>query len=477
MAEEWKKRIQQYRALWKKEPELFKVAEELLGRYDLLPEGSEIMPVVTVYVTAPLLCEYVAWVVQEAVKSGKKRLYFLARDGYYLKKAAEIFCTEWNLDIECRYLYCSRYAWRGAVYHMNIEEALDYITLGGLEAGFSKMMQRAGLTKEEAGQIAEELGYDVSSAKRLSVEERGRLRRELSECDVFLKLVQKHSEEKYSNTMAYLSQEGLLDTVPYALVDSGWTGSLQKSLTKLLQSVGCENTPEGYYFGMYKVPEEQEAGQYHTYYFAPTNHIRRKVYFNNNVFESIYSAPHGMTVGYEKQDEQGKNGLQDVDAWLPILEQKDNPNKQRLLEAEPLLLEYVQLYANVYKSKFLSEKMEKQCNVSQKRMERLMRLFMGRPTKGEAQEYGSFVFCDDVIGEEKQLLAGRLSWDELKNGFLLGKVRNRVRKSLCVGKESAWPEGSVALLDKRGAFWHCALCEYVRLTLETLRNRKQGKKK
>ncbi len=485
MTEEWKKRIQEYKVCWKDVPELLEMAERLLEVENKKKQQQEkIRDIVTVYVTAPLLCEYTAWVVREAALSGKKRLYFLARDGYYMKQAAEVFCSAWNLELECRYLYCSRYAWRGAVYYMNTEEALDYITLGGLEAGFQKMMQRAGLTTEETAEIAEQLGYDGTSQKRLSEAERNRLRYELAECKMFVELLQKHSKEKYDSTIAYLSQEGLLDNVPYALVDSGWTGSLQKSLAKLLKSTGCNKIPEGYYFGMYHRPKEKEAGLYHTYYFAPDSFIRRKVFFNNNVFECVYSAPHGMTTGYVKKDK-----------WIPVLEQKDNPNRKRLVAAEPLLFACIKEYAVWYKGQDIQDTWEgttancgwtrknntKKGRTSKKRMERLLRLFMGRPTKEEAQEYGSFVFCDDVIGEEKQTLAGKLSREELKHGFLLAKLRNKVGrhfgKAGSIGRESAWPEGSVALVMGKKGFWHCALCEYVRLTAETLKNRKQGRKK
>ena len=299
MVEDWEKRIQQYKTIWKKEIDLFYIME------NFLKEKKDIFSNVTISVIAPLLCAYVTWVIREAENTGKKRLYFFARDGYYMKKVAEIFCKEWKLDIECRYLYGSRYIWRGAVYHQNIEEALDYIMLGGLEVNFQKIMQRAGLAEEEIQRMAEQLGYDRKSTKRFSMEERDILREKLSKCEEFLQLLQNYSKEKYEKTKGYLVQEGLLDVIPYAFVDSGWTGSLQKSLTKILKSMECTKILEGYYFGMYYKPTQKEAGIYHTYYFSPEKDIKRKVFFNNNLFECVYSAPHGMTISYEKRLVEG----------------------------------------------------------------------------------------------------------------------------------------------------------------------------
>lgn len=456
--EDWEKRIQQYKTIWKAEPKLFSIMEKVLQ------EKNDVGSVITSFVTAPLLCAYATWVIKEAEKTGKRRLYFLARDGYYMKKAAEILCKEWKLKIECRYLYGSRYVWRGAVYYKNIEEALDYITLGGLEVNFQKMMQRAGLKEEEMQKIANQLGYDRELKQRFSAEERKILRKKLLECEQFLQLLQYYSKEKYQRSVEYLVQEGLTDNIPYALVDSGWTGSLQKSLANILESIGCQTILEGYYFGMYHRPVQKEAGRYHMYYFSPEKQIKRKVFFNNNVFECIYSAPSGMTVGYEKK------WLEGIERWVPILEQKENPNKERLVKAESLLLAYVKEYAKSYQNSG-SEKQEKKC------LEKVIRLFMSRPVKEEVQEYGAYIFCDDVIGEEKQILAPKLRKKQLKQGFLLAKLKKKLWKSKEMEKESAWPEGSVSLVMGDRGFWHCILCEYVRFLVETLKNKRQDREK
>ena len=55
---------------------------------------------------APAVVNFTLWVIREAAKSGKKRLYFLARDGYYMYHAARMLGIE---DIEYRYLKLSRY--------------------------------------------------------------------------------------------------------------------------------------------------------------------------------------------------------------------------------------------------------------------------------------------------------------------------------------------------------------------------------
>ena len=55
-------------------------------------------------VLAPVLNGFVLWVLQEAMKNKVKRLYFLARDGYFMYRCACIYCQKLQLPVECRYL-------------------------------------------------------------------------------------------------------------------------------------------------------------------------------------------------------------------------------------------------------------------------------------------------------------------------------------------------------------------------------------
>ena len=60
----------------------------------------------------PVLYSYAEWLVDQAVKKGLKRLYFIARDGYLVKRITDIILDRENLDIATSYIYGSRKAWR-----------------------------------------------------------------------------------------------------------------------------------------------------------------------------------------------------------------------------------------------------------------------------------------------------------------------------------------------------------------------------
>jgi len=59
-----------------------------------------------------ILFPYVNWIIFQCQKRKIKRLYFIARDGYILKKIADKILETQNLDIETKYIYGSRKVWR-----------------------------------------------------------------------------------------------------------------------------------------------------------------------------------------------------------------------------------------------------------------------------------------------------------------------------------------------------------------------------
>ena len=65
--------------------------------------GEDAISIVCRYVLAPALGGFTQWLLKEACKAQKQRLYFLARDGYLMYRAALLFCEKQRLPIECRY--------------------------------------------------------------------------------------------------------------------------------------------------------------------------------------------------------------------------------------------------------------------------------------------------------------------------------------------------------------------------------------
>lgn len=76
--------------------------------YEKVPVEEEVVKTVASDIVAFLVFSFCWWVLYEAINSKIERLYFLARDGRIFYSVAQILKKNWKLDIELRYLHCSR---------------------------------------------------------------------------------------------------------------------------------------------------------------------------------------------------------------------------------------------------------------------------------------------------------------------------------------------------------------------------------
>lgn len=426
MSEQERNRFETY---LQKSPILYKAME------DARDGDNSIAAQVTNGVLAPAINSFIIWVLQQACERGTKRLYFLARDAYFMYRTARQLCESLHLPIECRYLYCSRYSLRIPVFHLDEEGALDYICRGGINVTMEKILGRSGITVQEQNVVLHMLHFFAREKKVIPYAELSKIKKELKGCTYFMERMREHSKEALPMLLGYLRQEGIFDGIKYAIVDSGWTGSMQKSFNLLLSLAGRKEWLEGYYWGLYELPLDMksEKSNYHCYYFAPKNHLKEKVYFSNCLFETIFSAPHGMTMGY--QWENGK--------YKPMLAPYDTMRRDFMKMTEAYLDIYTQkLGAEIHS--IAAQETERDRKV----VRGLLKMFMGNPTKAEAEVYGSLHFSDDVLEDAMQEVAAPLNEAELRANHVWNKtlVMLGIRKSFI--QESAWYEGSAARLGK-----------------------------
>ncbi len=418
--------------------------------------ANELLSVECDYVISPALHGYVLWVLRQALSHGIKRLYFLARDGYLMYRAAEKFREGLGLPVECRYLYCSRYAVRIPMFHMDTEEALEYICRGGIDVTLTKVLNRAGLLEQEQERICGEL-KSTSFGQKLIGEQKEdseavnfggitipyamleKLRDALRDNVYFMECMERHSEEALPALEGYFQQEGMTDDIPMAVVDSGWTGSMQKVMNRLLKSLGKQaHLLSGYYWGLYELPADVDPGEYHCYYFTPDTHIREKVYFSNNLFEEIYSAPHGITLGYERQGEK----------FVPVTQEADETHRAFIDEIAERVGMYTDRMLEILRRNVESSDKLPACENDREVILAQFSLFMGDPTSEEAELFGRLSFSDDVLEYGGQLAAA-MTEEELAENHAARKIRSLLGTSDEPLTESAWYEASAVINGHR----------------------------
>lgn len=248
--------------------------------------------------SAEILVPYVLWVLRESRKLGLKKLCFIARDGYILKKIADMLIEGYGLQTETAYLYGSRKAWRLPSIRpdrFDMEEFVRWNYPGEIST-FTQIAEILGLTIEELkaflpfahGGPEELAGPLVRDVLQMLSEEQVR---------VAAAIYEKQREAREA-AQKYLLQE-LGDREDIAFVDLIGSGYTQKCLADLVE--GFHHAPIRTFF-------------YRLDYCKSGDRNRNFAYFPNqvkmgNIIEVLCGAPHGQTNGYER-----KGG-----AWVPIL--------------------------------------------------------------------------------------------------------------------------------------------------------------
>lgn len=445
----------------KKASVLWEVRERYIASHNDITIAEEIY----LNIFAPLASVFVEWCINQAVSSGKKRLYFLARDSYPMYVMALRLCKIRNINVDIRILSVSRYALRLPEYHLLFEEAIDGIVIGGIDVTLRKIFRRAGLTDEEGDKVAASLGLHMEEEKILDYGNIMELKCKLRKSDIFLKYIYKHSCEAYPAAIGYMEQMGMLDNVPYGLVDSGWMGTLQKAITNLIRVKKPDFVTEGYYFGLYGLPEGVNIKNYHCFYFSPHSGLRRKVYFSNCLFETVFSQACGMTLGYEIKGEG------EVKDYIPKKSKKGNPNSRQLSRNLTVLMRYTDIYGRIT-LKMSEEEKDRICKKNAAVCDLLLKNFMGKPDRLSVEIYGNSLFCDDMLDGSFLKVARDMTPYDIKNHRLMRKIAVMLGIKRKEFHDSAWIEGSIvrAGVKVRRNLWHVRVYKYILYIKQQLKN-------
>ena len=380
-------------------------------------------------VMAPILNLFVVWLLKEAEQKKLRHLFFLARDSYPLYLIAGQYCEKLQLKLKCSYFYCSRYSLRVPMYSENTQEALDHVCRGGIDVTLRKILIRSGFEPQKAESLKEYFEMDRELDAVIPYPELKNIKKELSANKKYMEMLRKVSLSRKEAVYRYFRQEGMLEE-KIGIVDSGWTGTTQKSINKIRKKCGCRTGVEGYYFGLYETPPGCDPQKYHSFYFSPKKEILNKVFFSNCFLETVLSAPHGTTTGYEEADGR----------IVPSLALYRSQNKEK-----------TEAFCGILKN--YTDKMMKCCRASDIRkmnikkdkaiLQRSLRYFMWDPSPEEAEYYGTLQFSDDLLDDHMQDLAVRMSQKQLRENHFGNKILTAfgIRKKHI--HESAWYEASV----------------------------------
>lgn len=384
------------------------------------------------YVLAPAITAFTSWLLKSAASTGTEVLYFLARDGYLPYLSAKSYCERYDLPISCRYLHCSRYSLRVPLYHKDHQKALEYICRRSMDVTFCKILCRSGFQEEQIQRLYPLFSDQYSLHGTLNNVSLKKARKDLASCPEYLQEMDQTSRAAFPLLCGYFEQEGLLEGKRMAIVDSGWTGTIQQTINEVLRECGQRTPMEGYYFGLYQLPENCCGELYHAFYFSPWSGLRRKIFFSNCLFETILSAPEGTTIGYTTRQD-GR--------YVPVLQEVE-PSYRIYFERLRRDLERCDRETAFSQSEW--EKIgEKELYKMSAAVSRVLRLFMTTPLPEEASWFGSFLFSDDLLDDHPREVAEALTERQLTANHFGPRILRTLglrKDTIC---ESAWLEGSI----------------------------------
>ena len=230
-------------------------------------------------------------------------LFFLARDGYIIKKIYDMFCKMDENTIFTNYIYVSRKVLQlpllGTMPELDkvIRQLTDRTELDG-EITLRETLYKVGIRDmDKAEKYMNAFGFlnldEIVSPEKLYMAQ-----------NLIVKLsgeVRKYFSDKRKLLERYFEQEKVNCWNKLNVMDVGWKGSSQEVIEKILGKDVI-----GYYFGTADTLSRNKFCTMYGWIFDDWNPttVASEVYRYINMYELLFSAPHGSTIEYKEENEK-----------------------------------------------------------------------------------------------------------------------------------------------------------------------------
>jgi FMN phosphatase YigB (HAD superfamily) len=256
-------------------------------------------------VTGPLAHLFAHWVIDRATQLRVRKLWFLARDGYFPYLATRALLERQpGLELDVRYIYGSRQTYNLlAVNRLHAEEWTQLTSYGGRQ--FSTIEELSELLSAEPTVLQEHLtplGFTPDDWTRtLRVEERARIRDQALRDREFNQALWAHVHRAQAHAREYLIGGAVDGDGSIALVDAGWTTKSHAPLFRFLQQHGPASV-HMFYFGLVAERPDIPLERLHAFVFdraRRTGVFQRAVCYPRAV-ETLFLSKDGRTRAFER---------------------------------------------------------------------------------------------------------------------------------------------------------------------------------
>lgn len=212
--------------------------------------GNRFTPMVSVF--GPILYGFMHDTLKRILSSGKKRVYFISRDGRPLKIVADEIISAFDYPLETRYIHGSRQSWRqAAIFDPNYDLYWLGENFSGADFTLRQVLERIDHDAEKIHSLLPgKLRYRLSLERAPSEKDIQEVREAIISNKTLRDYIIDISRYKRKNAIKYFKKNNLLDDMPYALVDIGWSGKMQHCLYSILLSCKHDIHLDEYYFAL-----------------------------------------------------------------------------------------------------------------------------------------------------------------------------------------------------------------------------------
>lgn len=239
-------------------------------------------------VGGPMFFPYVWWILDKSAEMRIRDLYFVARDGYVLKKMADIIIAHERMDIKTHYIYGSRKTWRLPPLSPESFDIAQMLQVSQLN-NITKIYEFADLfqiTYEELMPfLPEEYRYSDMSLGYADV---ARIQKVLEDNHDFKTHVLQLNKQKRNRAVYYLKQELNLSEDAFAFVELHGSGYTQACLSELMREF-YDKPVRSFFFHLYRTNTYPNTVLY--------NYLPGALYLDH-IVETLCRAPHGQALDY-----------------------------------------------------------------------------------------------------------------------------------------------------------------------------------
>lgn len=348
-----------------------------------------------------LILSYVNWILARCMQEGIKRLYFISRDGYLLKKAADILIEKKNLCIKTQYIYGSRRAWRVSSWDEDNCE-IAYLLYFLLQDRNVSLRGMADAIHADISVVEKQFSPDMLEklkSPKLFCQLSFWAASILSNSAEVKENVLEYIEKSKRTVLRYLEQNVDCEDGQFAFVDMCGSGYTQICLAKMLGKI-CNHKIKTFFFSMNDLAKQYGSDDVNNEFkICFPNSM-----FNNDFLEMLCRAPHGQVEGYVEQN--GKVS--------PIINNMEESaiEKHGFREYEASILAYANEYANIGDTPECSYKL----------LESIAKYFAEADDQVLFRYFGDMPHTMSGIEKEISLFAPALSHRQARDIFIKGDI-------------------------------------------------------